>query len=73
MTRRFADTFFYLAILNARDAAHERAVALSRSLRGGFVTTEFVVLELADGMAHPPARETFIHFSALLRDDRRSK
>ena len=70
MKRRFADTFFYLAVLNPRDAAHQRAVDLSRSLRGGFVTTEFVLLELADGMARPPVRETFVRFHALLASDR---
>ena len=71
MTLRFADTFFYLAVLNPRDSAHERAVDLSRSLRGGFVTTEFVLLEPGDGMAHLPAREAFVRFSALLGRDRR--
>jgi len=70
MNRRFADTFFYLAILNPRDAAHDRAVSLSQNLRGGFVTTEFILLELADGMAYPPARETFVRFNALLAADR---
>jgi len=69
MTRRFAGTYFYLAVLNSRDAAHERAVALSRSLRGGLVTTEFVLLELADGLAHPPARATFVQFNDLLHRD----
>ena len=27
----FADTFYFLALLNERDASHQRAVALSRS------------------------------------------
>jgi uncharacterized protein len=66
---RFADTYYYLAILNARDAAHHRAVALSRQLRGPVVTTEFILLELGDGMARPPARQAFVRFCNALRGD----
>lgn len=36
---RFADTFFYLAIVNPNDTAHARAIALSRSFRGRVITT----------------------------------
>jgi len=43
----FADTFFYLALLNEEDTAHSRAVAESRVNRP-IVTTEFVVLELGN-------------------------
>ena len=31
MTLLFADTFYYVALLNRRDAAHERAVAMAQS------------------------------------------
>ncbi len=44
----FADTFYFLALLNERDAAHERAVAASRTAGLSLVTTEFVLIELAD-------------------------
>jgi uncharacterized protein len=66
---RFADTFFYLAVLNPRDATHDRATSLSGQLRGGIVTTEFVLLELADGMVRPPARQAFVRLCASLRHD----
>ena len=39
MKQVFADTFYYLAILNTSDRAHERAVALSVSLGASSVTT----------------------------------
>jgi len=32
---RFADTYFYLAVLNPSDRTHGRAVQLSRQLTGG--------------------------------------
>ena len=53
----FADTFYFLALLNERDAAHKRAVAASRTLGLSLVTTELVLLELADALCMPPQRE----------------
>ena len=53
----FADTFYFLALLNERDAAHKRAVAASRTPGLSLVTTELVLLELADALCKPPQRE----------------
>jgi len=66
---RFADTFFYLALLNPRDAAHADALTLSRAVRGGVLTTAFVLTELADGLARPPARRTYLELLAALTAD----
>jgi predicted nucleic acid-binding protein len=66
---RFADTYYYPAVLNARDTAHQRAIGLSQQLRGPVVTTEFILLELGDGMAPPPARQAFVRFCNALRAD----
>jgi predicted nucleic acid-binding protein len=41
MTAVFADTFYFLALLNERDAAHDQAVAASRGPGLRLVTTEF--------------------------------
>lgn len=66
---RFADTFFYLAVVNPNDPAHAAAVALSRDFRGRVVTTEFVLLELADAMSAPPDRRAFARlFESLAAD-----
>jgi predicted nucleic acid-binding protein len=46
----FADTFYFLALLNERDAAHKRAVAAARTTGLSLVTTELVLLELADAL-----------------------
>ena len=46
----FADSFYYLALLNPDDAAHAEAVELARSLRCRVVTTAFVIIEIADAM-----------------------
>ncbi len=67
---RFADTFFYLALVNPNDTAHARAIALSRSFRGRVITTDFILLELADAMSAPPDRLAFNRLFEILRADR---
>lgn len=52
----FADTFYFLALLNERDAAHKKAVAASRTPELQVTTTEFVMLELADALCQPYQR-----------------
>jgi predicted nucleic acid-binding protein len=46
MTTVFADTFYYLALLNPSDAAHERAEKFSDDYDGNMVTTEWVLTEV---------------------------
>ncbi len=50
MTPCFADTFFFLALVNSWDAFHSAAVQLNRVNRP-IVTSEWVLLELADHLA----------------------
>ena len=38
MIPRFADTFYFLALLNPDDAAHQRAAGLAAHLPGRLVT-----------------------------------
>ena len=68
----FADTYYFLALLNARDEAHEQAVALAGSLRRPILTTTWVLTEVADGLAETPGRTVFPDFLARLRGDRRT-
>jgi predicted nucleic acid-binding protein len=58
----FADTFFYLALLDERDPAHLRALAAA-TINRPVVTTEFIVIEIADGCARA---EDHADFLALL-------
>ncbi|MCX6926192.1 MAG: PIN domain-containing protein [Verrucomicrobia bacterium] len=53
----FADTFYFLALLNERDTAHKQAVAASRAPGLSLVTTELVLIELADALCKPPHRD----------------
>ncbi len=62
----FADTFYFLALLNRRDAVHARAIAFSRVPGLRFVTTDYVLLELADAFHKPPLRAEFLALHELL-------
>jgi predicted nucleic acid-binding protein len=73
MTAVFADTVFFLALLNEKDEFRERAVALSRSLRRPIVTTAWVLTELADGLADTPGRVLFRPFLLRLMSDPRAQ
>lgn len=58
----FADTFYFLALLSARDAAHEHAIKSTRSLKGRLLTTAWVITEVADGMRTAAERSRFPQF-----------
>ena len=60
----FADTFFYLALLNPRDGSYDAAREWAARTDLTFVTTEFVLVEVADALSAPSARR---QSAALLR------
>ncbi len=60
----FADTFYYLAMVNPRDAAHREAVSYSQKRRVRTVTTAWVLTEVADALAASVRRLVFL---SLLR------
>ena len=64
----FADTFYFLGLLNERDPAHQRAIAASKDPNQLFITTEFVLLELADALSKPPLREEFEAVYTLIQN-----
>jgi len=69
MTPPFADTHYYIALLNPSDSAHERAKILSDTLHGGHVTTMWVLAELANTLSVPRQRDVFIRLYDRLRDN----
>jgi len=56
----FADTFYYLALVNKNDAFNDRAVWCARNLRVPIVTTAWIITELADALAHRTQRKSFL-------------
>ena len=68
MKRVFADTFYFLALLNRRDEAHSAALDCLTHIES-LVTTEWVLLELADGLASSKRREAFMQTRQELMED----
>jgi len=65
MNAVFADTFYFLALINRRDKAHRSCVAFSEASDRPVVTTTWVLLELGDALRRGRDR---VAFSALLDD-----
>lgn len=61
----FVDAAAWIALLNTRDALHSNAIEINKTLRkqnAVLVTTEFVLLEVADGLCVPPLRQKSVNF-----------
>ncbi len=58
----FADTWFFLAVLNPADPQHERALAASRSDRRHRITTDWVLVEVGDALCQHVNRTVFSRF-----------
>ncbi len=65
----FVDTFALIAWLNSRDAAHADVVAYLDRFSGKLLTTEWVLMELADALSAPNARSTVVEFLRAVRAD----
>ena len=65
----FADSFYYIALLNRNDAAHKHAVQLAHNLRPRVMTTAFVMIEIADAMGKSGQRGSFLALLASLKAD----
>jgi predicted nucleic acid-binding protein len=56
----FADTFYFLALLDSREPTHVKAAEISRTPRLRFLTTEWVLAEFGDAYCHPKDRADFV-------------
>lgn len=66
----FADTVYFLALLNPVDQFHGQARALSVNSPGPLLTTEFVLTEVGDALSRPQNRSQFDRLLRLLRAQR---
>jgi len=69
MTAVFADTSYFVAALNPGDGHHAAARAFTGSYTGKVVTTEFVLVELANFPSRPQLRSEFLELVGQLRGD----
>ena len=65
MSAVFADSWFYIALLDASDHHHPAVQAFSNEFDRHIVTTRWVLAEVANGLAAPRFRQSV---AGLLRD-----
>ena len=68
MSALFADTYYFVALLNRNDQYHQRAIEFDRGHRG-LLKTEWVLTEVADLLAKERTRR---YVMPLIRDLRES-
>jgi uncharacterized protein len=69
MTAVFAETFFYVALLSRHDRGHQAAHNWASHHRSPVVTTEFVLLEVANFCRSPGDRQRFAAFAQSLKSN----
>ena len=65
----FADAYYYLAFVNERDAGHVAAIQFSQIYAGDTVTTEWVLMEVADALSDPWQRPIFLELLTRLNNE----
>ena len=73
MTTVFADTFYFLALLDSRENRHLPAVAVSRNPQFQILTTEWVLAEFGDAYCHLKDRADFVSLYRTLLNHPRVK
>jgi uncharacterized protein len=71
MTTVFVDTAYFVALLDRRDSLHERALKLAKKFDDTFatlVTSDAVLIELANYFARTPLRPFAIDWVFALRE-----
>ncbi len=59
----FADSYYFLALLNPRDAANAKARSITARLTSSLIlTTEFILLEVGNGLCRQSTRWLFDSF-----------
>ena len=64
----FADTYFFLALLNAKDVTHQKALAANR-IKRPVVTSAWIMIELGDHLCDEQNRHLFRDLLAVLQKD----
>src|SRR5207247_518806 len=65
----FMDTYGFLAWMSPDDAGHEPVIEWLSTYSGTFLTTEWILVELADGLSSLRNRRNVVAFIKNLRDD----
>lgn len=63
----FADSFALIAWLNPRDQAHAMVAAYLEAFTGQLITTEWILMEVADALSAPESRAKVADFLRAVR------
>jgi len=63
----FADAFYFVARLNRRDQHHDKVVEFSRDFRAHLLTTDWILMEVADALATSDVRPRVVEFILYVR------
>lgn len=63
----FADAFYFVARLNRREQHHERVLNFSRDFRAHILTSDWVLMEVADALVESESRARMRDFIGHLR------
>ena len=69
MKEVFADTFYFIALLNPRDPHHQAAVEATDDLSPHIVTSNWVLAEVADALSAPHVRQRTARFIRGVLED----
>ena len=69
----FLDTSYLLALIRKKDARHEAALTASANHAGPFITTDLVLVEIANCLSQPPYRATTVAIIEKIRSDRNTR
>ena len=69
MKRCFGDTFFFIALLNETDDAHDRSMEVMQDFRERIVTTRWVLAELANAMGARLTRKRCAEYIRFLETE----
>ena len=73
MNVAFADTSFYVGLLSKRDALHDKVLTFLATFDGRIVTTEFVLIEVANFNSRPADRPSFVNLTNQIKADARTE
>jgi hypothetical protein len=65
----FADTAYYLALLNVHDELHGRSTEFTTGFNGQLLTTTWVLTEVVDALSRPAFRTTVVDFVRAIQTD----
>jgi uncharacterized protein len=69
----FADTAFYVGLLSKRDALHGKVLSFFGAYDGRIVTTELILIEVANFNSRPADRHSFVNLIQQIKADARTE